>query len=367
MTKWQDHVRRVTPYVPGEQPAGADIIKLNTNENPYPPSPGVQEVLRALCADDLRRYPDPDAKRLVNALSERYQIPADQIFLGVGSDDVLALSFLTFFSECDKGTGTMSHSVHFPDVTYSFYKVWAALYHIPYREVALAEDFTLEKPAIVPVPLAGFSDGRAGGIVIANPNAPTGIAAELSLIEEVVKNNPQCVVIVDEAYIDFGGESALPLIEKYDNLLVVQTFSKSRSMAGMRIGYAFGSKELIRALNDVKFSVNSYTLNLPSILAGEAALKDEAYFKECVDRIKATREDTKHQLDALGFSTLPSATNFLFTRPPAGNAEEIYNKLREKRIYVRYFNAPRTKEYLRITIGTDDEMRQLTEALKGMI
>ena len=356
MTTWKDHVLRVTPYVPGEQPAGADIIKLNTNENPYPPAPAVQEVLRNLNADDLRRYPDPNATRLVNALSERYHVPADQIFTGVGSDDVLALSFLTFFS-CVRGTGTVTHAVFFPDITYSFYKVWAALYGIAYNEVPLEEDFTL----------AGFTDGTAGGIVISNPNAPTGIAAPFSVIEEIVRSNPQCVVIVDEAYIDFGGESALPLIDRYDNLLVVQTFSKSRSMAGMRIGYAFGSKDLIRALNDVKFSVNSYTLNLASILAGEAALKDVDYFNGCVDRIKATREDTRNKLDTLGFTTLPSATNFLFTRPPGGNAEELYNKLRDKEIYVRYFNAPRTKDYLRITIGTDGEMRRLLNTLKGLI
>ena len=364
MTTWRHNLLRVTPYVPGEQPAGTDIIKLNTNENPYPPAPGVREVLRNLNADDLRRYPDPNAARLVNALSERYHVPADQIFVGVGSDDVLALAFLTFFS------GGNGEPLIFPDITYSFYKVWAALYGIPYCEVALEDDFTLgeswgtgtKKRVIVPVPA-----DSPRGIVIANPNAPTGIAAPLSLIEEIVKSNLQCVVIVDEAYIDFGGESALPLIDRYDNLLVVQTFSKSRSMAGMRIGYAFGSKDLIRALNDVKFSVNSYTLNVPSILAGEAALKDEDYFNGCVDRIKATREDTRNKLDTLGFTTLPSATNFLFTRPPGGNAEELYNKLRDKEIYVRYFNAPRTKDYLRITIGTEEEMKRLLESLQTMM
>ncbi|MBQ9512334.1 MAG: aminotransferase class I/II-fold pyridoxal phosphate-dependent enzyme [Lachnospiraceae bacterium] len=285
----------------------------------------------------------------------------------------------------------MTHEVIFPDITYSFYKVWAALYGIRYREIPLNDDYTLgesagtgtlthsEERVSVPVPLthldeeehndfrADYISGTARGIVIANPNAPTGIAAPLSLIEEIVKSNPQCVVIVDEAYIDFGGESALPLIDKYDNLLVVQTFSKSRSMAGMRIGYAFGAKELIRALNDVKFSVNSYTLNIPSILAGEAALKDEAYFQECVKRIKATREDARNKLDAMGFTTLPSATNFLFTRPAGNNAEEIYNRLRDARIYVRYFNAPRTKDFLRITIGTEEEMKRLLDNLKSMI
>ena len=353
MTTWRDHVLRVTPYVPGEQPTGQDIIKLNTNENPYPPALGVQAVLRSLNADDLRRYPDPDASRLVQALSERYNVPADQIFVGVGSDDVLALAFLTFFSREMDDT---EERVIFPDVTYSFYKVWAALYGIPYEEVPLTEEFALPSPMLSP-----------RGIVIANPNAPTGIAAPLSQIEEIVRDNPQCVVIVDEAYIDFGGESALPLIDRYDNLLVVQTFSKSRSMAGMRIGYAFGSKDLIRALNDVKFSVNSYTLNLPSILAGEAALQDEACFQECIDRIKTTRARTQKALDAMDFTTLPSATNFLFTKPPGNNAREIFEALRERGIYVRYFDAPRTKDYLRITVGTDDEMDRLIEVLKELM
>ena len=384
MTTWKDGVLRVTPYVPGEQPAGEDLIKLNTNENPYPPAPGVQEILRNLDADDLRRYPDPNATRLVDALSERYRVPADQIFVGVGSDDVLALSFLTFFSgdngdgsECHLGkqvtfrtvpivTSASREPLIFPDITYSFYKVWAALYGIRYREIPLNNNYTLDEEEHNDF-RADYLSGTARGIVIANPNAPTGIAAPLALIEEIVKSNPQCVVIVDEAYIDFGGESALPLTDKYDNLLVVQTFSKSRSMAGMRIGYAFGAKELIRALNDVKFSVNSYTLNIPSILAGEAALKDEAYFQECVKRIKATREDVRNKLDAMGFTTLPSATNFLFTRPAGNNAEEIYNRLRDARIYVRYFNAPRTKDFLRITIGTEEEMKRLLDNLKSMI
>ena len=359
MSTWKDHVLRVTPYVPGEQPQGTDIIKLNTNENPYPPSPGVQEVMRTLDAEELRRYPDPDASRLIQALAHRYKVPADQIFAGVGSDDVLALAFLTFFSREYAGAGQTESRLIFPDVTYSFYRVWAALYGIPCEEVPLGQDFTLWDAGAVP--------SGVRGIVIANPNAPTGIAAPLTQIEEIVRCNPQCVVIVDEAYIDFGGESALPLIGRYDNLLVVQTFSKSRSMAGMRIGYAFGNKELISALKAVKFSVNSYTLNLPSILAGEAALQDEAYFQETVDRIKATRERTSSSLNDIGFTTLTSAANFLFTRPPGNHAREIYEHLRVRGIYVRYFDAPRTRDYLRITVGTDNEINRLIEVLKTLI
>ena len=258
---WEDNVRKVVPYTPGEQPKIKNIIKLNTNENPYPPAPGVVEALKNMDVSDYRKYPDPSCTKLVDAIASFYSVDPEKVFVGVGSDDVLAMAFLTFFNS-DK-------NILFPDITYSFYDVWADLYRIPYTQVPLKEDFTID-------PEDYYVEN--GGVVIANPNAPTGVALPLSAIEEIVRKNSDVIVIVDEAYVDFGGESALPLIDKYDNLLVVQTFSKSRSMAGMRIGYAFGCKKLIKYLYDVKFSFNSYTMNMPSIELGAAAIADKDYF-----------------------------------------------------------------------------------------
>ena len=272
MKNWEANVRRVTPYTPGE-PNQPDMIKLNTNENPYPPAPGVAEVLREMDTDAMRLYPDPTAGELVSAIAENYGLEKDQVFVGVGSDDVLAMSFLTFFNS--------DRPILFPDITYSFYDVWADLFRIPYERPALDEDFHIRKEDY-------FREN--GGIVFPNPNAPTGVELPLSDVEEIVSRNRDVVVIVDEAYVDFGAQSALSLLKKYDNLLVVQTFSKSRSMAGMRIGFACGSPELIRYLNDAKYSFNSYTMDRTALAAGAAAVKDREYFEDTCNRIIETRE-----------------------------------------------------------------------------
>lgn len=344
---WEKNVRTVVPYTPGEQPKRKDIIKLNTNECPYPPSPKVQAVLDRFDAADLRLYPDPAAQELVDVLATRYHVDASQVFVGVGSDDVLALAFLTFFNS-DK-------PVLFPDITYSFYDVWADLYRIPCRCPALDDNFHLKKEDYMT---------ENGGIIFPNPNAPTGLMEELSTVEEIVAANPGSVVIVDEAYADFGGVSALRLVDRYENLLVVQTFSKSRAMAGMRIGYAIGSKKLIRCLNDVKFSFNSYTMNRLTIACGKACVEDEVFFRELIRKITATRERVKAELSALGFSFPDSRANFIFARHESVPAAELFAALKEAGIYVRYFNKPRIDNYLRITIGTDEEMDRLLAFLK---
>lgn len=344
---FEANVRKVVPYVPGEQPNRPNMIKLNTNECPYPPAPGVEQALKALAAEQMRLYPDPTANGLIEAIGEAYGVPKDQVFVGVGSDDVLAMAFLTFFNS-DK-------PILFPDITYSFYDVWADLFRIPYKTCALDGQFRLC--------VEDYKQPN-GGIVFPNPNAPTGVLESLEHIEEIIAANPDVVVIVDEAYVDFGGVSALPLVDKYENLLVVQTFSKSRALAGMRIGFAFGSKKLIGYLNDAKFSFNSYTMNRPSLAAGIACVKDGAYFKETTDKIIATREWTKEELRKLGFSFPDSYANFIFASHERVPAEEIYQALREQDIYVRYFKKPHIDNYLRITVGTDAQMQALIDFLK---
>ena len=347
---WENNVRKVVPYVAGEQPKSKNVIKLNTNECPYPPAPGVEAALNHFDYDVLRKYPDPDVADLRAVLAARYKVPAEQVFVGVGSDDVLAMAFLTFFNS-DK-------PILFPDITYSFYDVWADLYRIPYECQVLDEKFEIKKEDYCK---------ENGGIVIANPNAPTGVAASVSMIEEIIKENQDVVVIVDEAYVDFGGESCVPLVEKYDNLLVVQTFSKSRSMAGMRIGFAIGSKKLIGFLNDAKFSFNSYTMNATSIIAGVASVEDEAYFQEITGKVIATREWTKQELARLGFTFTDSKTNFIFASHKSIPAQEIFDVLRENQIFVRHWNKERISNYLRISIGTDEEMKQVIEFLEKYI
>ena len=350
MSSWEDNVRRVEPYVPGEQPKEKDIIKLNTNENPYPPTPRVAEVIRDFDAAQLRKYPDPTIADLVGQLSQTYGVPTDQIFVGVGSDDVLALSFLTFFHG--------DTPILFPDVTYSFYDVWADVFEIPYRVCPLDKDFSIRKEDY-------FTAN--GGIVIANPNAPTGLLCPTDALCEIVKKNPDSVVIIDEAYGDFSGTSMLPYIDTYDNLLVVRTFSKSRSLAGSRIGFAFGSKKLMGFLNDVKYSFNSYTMDSLSIAVGVASLKDNTYFEDRVNEIIATREWAKKKLRDLGFSFPDSSANFIFATHPSVPAKELYEKLRQRKIFVRHFDKPRMDNYLRISVGTREEMEQLIAALKDMI
>lgn len=347
---WENNVRRVVPYTPGEQPKESGIIKLNTNENPYPPSPKVKNILDSYDCGKMRLYPDPDSTVLVEAIAERYNLSKSQVFVGVGSDDVLSIAFLTFFNS-DK-------PILFPDITYSFYDVWADVYRIPYVQKPLTEDFKINP-----------EDYKCenGGIIFPNPNAPTGCEESLGMIEEIVKANPDSVVIIDEAYVDFGAESALSLIDKYDNLLVIQTFSKSRSMAGMRIGYAMGSEKLIKYMSDVKFSINSYTMTPLTQLCGAEAIRDDEYFCEKVGRIVETREFAKKKLAELGFTFTDSKSNFIFASHTSKPAEEIFNALKEKKIYVRYWNKPRINSYLRITIGTQEEMNSLFEALEEIL
>lgn len=347
---YEKFVRTVEPYVPGEQPQDKNIIKINTNECPYPPAPAVKEILDNMKYEDMRLYSDPEATKLVAAISDYYKVPEDQIFVGVGSDDVLSMAYLTFFGS-DK-------PIIFPDITYSFYDVWAELYRVPYKTIPLDDDFR--------IPLEKFYSENTpnGGVIIANPNAPVGIFEPVSKIEEVVAHNKDSVVIVDEAYIDFGGESALPLIEKYDNLLVVQTFSKSRAMAGMRIGFAFGCKKLIKYMKDVKFSFNSYTMNTPSIEMGAAAISDDKYFKETCAKIVNTRERVKKELSELGFSFPDSKTNFIFAKHERVSGEELFNALKEQKIFVRHWNKDRIGDYLRISIGTDEQMDKMLGFLR---
>ncbi len=347
---WENNVRRVVPYTAGEQPQDPSVIKLNTNECPYPPSPKVADALRDYDICNLRKYPDMNITLLLEALARLHGILPEQIFVGIGSDDVLSMAFMTFFNS--------GKPVLFPDVTYSFYDVWADLYKIPYECKPLDENFNIVKEDYLK---------ENGGIVIANPNAPTAILAPVSDLEEIIQANPDSVVIIDEAYIDFADEkkdSCLPLIDKYDNLLVTRTFSKSRSMAGMRIGYACGSKKLIKYLNDVKFSFNSYTLSTPAILAGAASVEDNDYFEDICNKVRRTRKRVWQELRSLGFEETVSHTNFLFASHEKIPAGQIFEALKENKIYVRHWNKPRIDNFLRITVGTDEEMDTMIAFLK---
>ncbi len=344
---WRSCLRRVTPYVPGEQPKEQNIIKLNTNENPYPPSPAVVQSLKQMDPVRLRLYPDPSCGTLTKALADYHGVGTDQVFVGVGSDDVLAMAFITFFNS--------DRPVFFPDVTYSFYPVWAELFQIPCECKALDESFRIRSEDYYKA---------NGGVIFPNPNAPTGLVEPLSFIEDILEHNRDVIVVVDEAYIDFGGQSALPLLARYENLLVTRTYSKSRSMAGVRIGYAIGSPELIRAMQDVKYSFNSYTMNQAALELGAAALADEAYFKMTTDRIVATRNAAVRRLTEQGFHCLDSAANFVFATHPQYDGEKLFAYLRQHGIYVRHFNGPRISQYLRITVGLDEEMERLYETLE---
>ena len=350
LTGWENNVRKVIPYVPGEQPKENDIIKLNTNENPYPPSSKAVKALKSFDCSRMRLYPDPNSDILVNSLAKRYKVKPSQVFVGVGSDDVISMAFMTFFNS-DK-------PILFPDITYSFYDVWADVYKIPYKTMPLDDNFRINKTDY-------FQEN--GGIIFPNPNAPTGVYESNEMIEEIVKENKNSIVIIDEAYIDFGGESCIGLTEKYDNLLVVQTFSKSRSMAGMRIGYAIGNEKLIKYMNDVKFSINSYTMNHVTQVCGAAAVEDEEYFIETIKKITDVRENTKKELKKLGFTFTDSKSNFLFAAHDKVKAETIFNELKSRKIYVRYWNKPRINNYLRISIGTAEEMEKLISALKEIV
>ena len=351
MPRWEENIRKVVPYTPGEQPKEKDIIKLNTNENPYLPSPAVKEALERLNYADLRLYPDPTVSDLVNGLAKRYGRKPSEVFVGVGSDDVLAMCFLTFFNNKEK-------PILFPDITYSFYDVWAELFRIPYETIPLDDAFRIRPE---------HYERENGGVIFPNPNAPTGRVMPLSDIERIIASNRDSIVIVDEAYVDFGAESAVGLIPKYDNLVVVQTFSKSRALAGERVGFALGNETLIKYLNDCKYSFNSYTMNRTAIAAGTAALSDEAYFREKVLAVMKTRDRAEKEFAALGFQFYPSASNFLFVTHPEMPAAEIFKALRERHIYVRYFAKPRIDNHLRITIGTEEQMDALFAALREIL
>lgn len=350
MSSWKDNLRTIDPYVPGEQPNIEGMIKLNTNENPYPPSPAVEKAMKEFDLDSLRLYPDPNSELLINAIAKRYEVNNNQVFVGVGSDDVLAIAFMTFFNS--------NKPILFPDITYSFYDVWAELFNIPYERPALDDNFNVRTEDYYK---------ENGGVVIANPNAPTGIKQSEDMLRDIIEHNRDVVVIIDEAYVDFSGESALSLTKEYDNVLIVQTYSKSRSLAGMRIGYAMGNPELIKAMNDVRFSYNSYPMTRLSVAIGAAAIEDEEYFQKTNKMIIDTREWTKKKLTELGFSYGDSMTNFIFATHSSVNANEIFTKLREKKIFVRYFNSPRIDNYLRISIGTQEEMQKLIDELSVIV
>lgn len=332
--------------MPGEQPQ-RKVIKLNTNENPYAPAPGVTKALAEMNTDRLRLYPDPTAAPLVNALADFYHVNPDQVFVGVGSDDVLSMCFLTFFNS--------EKPIFFPDITYSFYKVWADLYRIPYECQKLDENFKIVKEDYYK---------ENGGVIFPNPNAPTGLYEELVDVEDIIAHNQDVIVIVDEAYVDFAGSSAMELIDKYENLIIVQTFSKARSMAGMRIGYAISNPTLIKYLNDAKYSFNSYTMNQTSLVCGVEAVKDKAYFEECVNKIIETREWAKEELKNLGFHCLDSKSNFIFAMHPDYDAKELFEALKENDIYVRFWGSERIEQYMRITVGTREEMEAMFAFLK---
>ncbi len=343
---WSRRIRDVEPYVPGEQPRDRRYVKLNTNENPYPPSPKVLEAIAEVSAESLRLYPDPDCTELRGALAKAKGLSPEQVFVGNGSDEVLAFCFLAFMDEDTPAV--------FPDITYSFYPVYGALFGSNMRIVPVNGDFTIPMEELM------RDDGT---VILTNPNAPTGIAVGLEEIRTLCQTNENHLVIVDEAYVDFGGDSAVSLIQEYENLLVVQTFSKSRSLAGLRIGMAYGSESLMAALNAVKNSVNSYTLDRVALAAAQAAVEDQAYTDDTCSRIAKTRENTTGKLLQLGFRVLPSKTNFVFASHDAVPAETLFRKLREKGVLVRYFNKPRIDNFLRITIGTEEEMDILTETL----
>ena len=347
---WQNKLRQVEPYVAGEQPKIVNMIKLNTNENPYGPTEKIKEVLQNLNEDKLKLYPNSDGEDLRHALAKYHGLNDKQVFLGNGSDEVLALSFLTFFNG--------KEPILFPDISYSFYPVYCDLYQMAFEQVSLREDFTID--------IKDYQKPNSG-IIFPNPNAPTGLLLGLTAIEEVVKNNPNSIVIIDEAYIDFGGETCVPLIKKYDNLVVIQTFSKSRSFAGARLGIALGSEEAISHLYDVKNSFNSYPIDYITQQVALASVLDSQDMKKKCQMIISTRERTKTKLKELGFIVPDSYANFVFVKHPQIDGEELFLALRKVGIIVRHWNKPRIDQYLRITIGTDEQMDRLFAFLENYI
>ena len=346
---WSPVVHALSPYVPGEQPKQDGIVKLNTNENPYPPSPRVEEAIAA-ATDRLRLYPDPRASKLREAIAPRYGVAADEVFVGNGSDEVLAHTFQALLKH--------EAPLLFPDVTYSFYPVYSGLYGIRYEEVPL--------DAAMRVAIADYRR-KCSSILLPNPNAPTGIALSRAEIETLLTEHPDQLVVIDEAYIDFGGESAVPLVARYDNLLVVQTLSKSRALAGLRVGFAIGQRPLIEALERVKDSFNSYPLGGLAQAGAIAAIEDEAWFTEARRRIIASREKLVRDLSGLGFDVLPSAANFVFARHPGRSGGELFARLREHGVLVRHFRKSRIEDFLRITVGTDAQCDRLIAVLRELI
>ena len=347
---WTDIVNQLDPYVPGEQPQDQQYVKLNTNENPYPPSPRVVAALEAYDKQRLKLYPDPESRLLRESLAKRYAVNAENVFVGNGSDEVLAHAFQAFFKQ-DK-------ALLYPNISYSFYPVYCGLYQIDYQAIPLRADFSIN--------VDDYSIDN-GGIIIANPNAPTGRVLELSDIEKLCQRSSSSVVIIDEAYIDFGGDSAIPLTKQYDNLLIVQTFSKARSLAGLRLGFAIGHPELIEGLNRIKNSFNSYPIDSLAQAAAVASIEDDDYFQQGCQKIIRTRENLTQQLIELGFNVLPSAANFIFVEHKSQPAEALYLALKKEGVLVRYFNKPLINNFLRITIGTDDEANTLIEKLKSLL
>ena len=351
---WSAAIRELSPYIPGEQPKMAGLVKLNTNENPYGPSASVLAAIASANDDGLRLYPDPDASALRNALASYHGLAPEQVFVGNGSDEVLALAFMALLRQ--------PQPVWFPDITYSFYPVYCRLFGVDFRTIALDQDFSLRPADYLPQ-----NGERAGGILFANPNAPTGRLLSLDQIEEIVAGNPDCAVLVDEAYVDFGGDSAVRLIERHANLLVVQTFSKSRALAGLRVGCAFGNADLIDGLERVKNSFNSYPLDRLAQAGALASLADGDWFAATCARVIATRSRLVDELTALGFDVLPSHANFVFARHPAHDGGTLATALRERAIIVRHFRQPRIEQFLRITIGTDAECDALLAALRAIL
>ncbi len=351
MTKpWFKNLRQIEPYVPGEQSKNENIIKLNANENPYPPSPQVMQALREIRPENLSLYPNSNAQKLVDAIAQYHGVKSSQVFVGNGSDDVIALSFMAFFNS-DK-------PILFPDITYSFYPVWCRLFNIPYETPKVDDNFKI-------IPSDYYKPN--GGVIFPNPNAPTGIGEGKEFIKDILNHNPDSIVIVDEAYVDFGCYSSIELLKEYDNLLVVQTFSKSRSMAGMRIGAAIGNEELIGVLNAVKNSYNSYTLDSVAIECGSAAVNDDEYFKSTLLKISSTRDRVSDIFKKMGFTVYPSQSNFIFVTKNDISAKALFEYLKSKNIFIRYFNLPRIDNHLRITIGTDEQMDTLIKETENYL
>ncbi|MHC0019014.1 histidinol-phosphate transaminase [Acinetobacter pittii] len=350
MRFWSPEVRELEPYVPGEQPKIQNLLKLNTNENPYPPSPKVVEAVQAVLthqADALRLYPDPDATALKHAIAKQQNIEVSQVFVGNGSDEVLAHIFKAFFLQ--------DEPILYPDITYSFYPVYSQFFGTKTKEIPLNENFEIEvKDYVQP----------NGGVIITNPNAPTSIALGLAEIEQILKANPDRVVVIDEAYVDFGAESAVSLVNRYENLVVCQTTSKSRSLAGLRVGFAIAQSHLIAALEAVKNSFNSYPIDRFAIAAAVASFEDQDYFEEQCQKVISSREKLVDELTALGFKVLPSKANFIFASHPSHDAGQLAQQLRGQGIIVRYFNKPRINQFLRITVGTDEQNERLVQTLK---